>query len=147
MEVLAADTLQAKPPLGFFKDFVVEKSGEKKYGLNIFKKGIKPLADCARIFALEKGVTRRSTLEKLHELKSMHDFKEAEDMKQAFVYLTGLLINSQLRQVEEGEKPDNFINQNILTNFDRKTLKESFQFITKLYEEIEGNYWDGKVLV
>ncbi|MDX2434464.1 MAG: putative nucleotidyltransferase substrate binding domain-containing protein, partial [Desulfobacterales bacterium] len=73
-------------------------------------------------------------------------FKVAEDMTQAFGYLNGLLINNQLRQAEEGEKPGNFINPDILTNFERKTLKESFKFIARLFEEIEGNYWGGKVL-
>ena len=67
-------------------------------------------------------------------------------MAQAFGYMNGLLINYQLRQAEEGEKPGNFINPDILTNFERKTLKESFQFTARLFEEIEGNYWSGKVL-
>ena len=67
-------------------------------------------------------------------------------MTQAFGYLNGLLINNQLRQAEEGVKPDNFINPDILTNFERKTLKESFHFTARLCEDIEGNYWSGKVL-
>ena len=146
MEAIAADTVQVKLPLAFFKDFVLEKGGEHKNELNLYEKGIKPLADCARIYGLEKGVTRRSTLGRLHELKSRYDFKVAEDMTQAFGYLNGLLINNQLRQAEEGEKPDNFINPDSLTNFERKTLKESFQLTARLYEDIEGNYWSGKVL-
>ena len=146
MEALAADMLQVRPPIGFFKDFVVEKGGEHKNELNLYEKGIKPLADCARIYGLENGVTHRSTRGRLHELKSRHNYIIAEDMTQAFDYLNGLLINSQLRQAEEGEKPDNFINPDILTNFEKRTLKESFQFTTRLYDEIEGNYWSGKVL-
>jgi CBS domain-containing protein len=146
MEALAADTMQIRPPLGFFKDFVVEKGGEHKNELNIYQKGIKPLADCARIYALEKGIVRRSTLGRLHELSAMQGFKIAEDMAQAFGYMTALLIHNQLRQAEDGLKPDDFINPDVFTNFERKTLKESFQLITRLYEEIEGNYWSGKVL-
>ena len=146
MEALAADTLQVKLPVAFFKDFVVEKSGEHQNKLNLYDKGIKPLADCARIYSLEEGIIHRSTLGRLHELKSRHGFKVAEDMAQAFGYMNGLLINYQLRQAEEGEKPGNFINPDILTNFERKTLKESFQFTARLFEEIEGNYWSGKVL-
>jgi len=146
MEAIAADTLQIRPPLAFFKDFVVEKGGEHENKLNLYEKGIKPLADCARIYGLEKGISRRSTLGRLHELKSRHGFTVAEDMTQAFGYLNGLLINSQLRQTENGEKPGNFINPDILTIFERKTLKESFQFTARLYEDIEANYWSGKVL-
>ena len=146
MEALAADTMQVRPPLGFIKDFVMEKGGEHKNELNIYEKGIKPLADCARIYALEKGITRRSTLGRLHELSAMQGFKVAEDMAQAFGYLTAHLIHNQLRQAEDGLNPDDFINPDVLTNFERKTLKESFQLITRLYEDIEGNYWSGKVL-
>ena len=146
MEAIAADTLQVRLPLAFFKDFVLEKGGEHKDKLNLYEKGIKPLADCARIYGLERGITRRSTLGRLHELKSRYDFKVAEDMTQAFGYMNGLLINSQLRQAQEGEKPDNFINPDTLTNFERKTLKESFQLTARLYEDIEGNYWSDKVL-
>ena len=146
MEALAADTLQIKPPLGFFKDIVVEKGGEHKNKLNLYEKGIEPLAGCARVYGLEKGVMRRSTLGRLHELNSRHGFKVAEDMAQAFGYLSALLIHSQLRQAEEGGLPDNFINLDVLTNFERKTLKESFQLTARLYAETEGNYWSGKVL-
>jgi CBS domain-containing protein len=146
MEALAADTMQMRPPLGFFKDFVVEKGGQHKNELNIYEKGIKPLVDCARIYALEKGIVRRSTLGRLHELNLLHGFKIAEDMAQAFGYLTALLIHNQLRQAEDELKPDDFINPDVLTNFERKTLKESFQLTSRLYEDIEGNYWSGKVL-
>ena len=146
MEALAAEALQVKLPLAFFKDFVLEKGGEHKNELNLYEKGIKPLADCARIYGLENGVSRRSTLGRLHELKSRHGFKVAEDMTQAFGYLNGLLINNQLRQAAEGQKPDNFMNPDILTNFERKTLKDLFQFTARLCEDIEGNYWSGKVL-
>jgi CBS domain-containing protein len=146
MEALASDTLRVRPPLGFFKDFVVEKGGEHKNKLNLYEKGIKPLVGCTRIFGLEKGVMRCSTLGRLKELNSRHGFKVAEDIAQAFGYLNNLLIHSQLRQAEEGREPDNFINPDILTNFERKTLKESFHLTARMYDEIEGEYWSGKVL-
>ena len=146
MESLAADTMQVPPPLGFFKNLVVEKSGENRNELNLFEKGIKPLADCARISALENGSTCLSTMERLHELANKHRFKFANDMEQAFGYLLTLLIHNQLRQVEEGGAPDNFVNPDTLTTFEQKTLKESFQLIAKLYSEIEGDYWSGKIL-
>jgi CBS domain-containing protein len=146
LESLAADTMQVLPPLGFFKNLVVEKSGEHKNELNLFEKGIKPLADCARIYALEKGTTFLSTMERLHELGNRHHFKFADDMEQAFGYLLTLLIHNQLRQAEEGGMPDNFVNPVALKSFEQKTLKESFQLIAKLYSEIEGDYWSGKIL-
>jgi len=43
-----------RPPLGFFKTFVVEKSGEHKDKLNLKIKGIAPIIDIVRLFSLEK---------------------------------------------------------------------------------------------
>jgi CBS domain-containing protein len=146
MEAVAAETLDERPPLGFFKNFVVEKGGGHKNELDLYRRGILPLVGCARIFGLAKGVTRGSTLGRLKELTSRHGFKVAEDMGQAFGYLNSQLIRSQLHQAEEGLTPDNFINPYSLTNFERKTLKESFQLTARLYDEIEGDYWSGKVL-
>lgn len=143
MEALAADTLRAEIPLGFFRDFVVEKGGEHNNELNLYTKGIKPLVGCARIYGLENGIIRRSTLGRLHELSSRHGFRIAEDMTQAFGYLTAKLIHNQLRQAEEGDIPDNFINPDNLSGFERKTLKESFQLTARLFEEIEGKYWSS----
>ena len=79
-------------------------------------------------------------------MDALHGFKIAEDMAQAFGYLTGVLIHNQLLQAEDGKKPDDFINPDVLTSFERKTLKESFQLTSRLYEEIEESYWSGKVL-
>ncbi len=132
MEALAADILQIRLPLGFFRNFVVEKGGGNKNELNLYEKGIKPLVGCAMIYGLEKGVTRRSTLGRLRELNSRYGFKVAEDMAQAFGYLNGLLIHNQLRQAEEGTTPDNFIKPDLLTNFERNTLKESFKLTARL---------------
>jgi CBS domain-containing protein len=146
MEAVAAETLHERPPLGFFKNFVVEKGGGHKNELDLYRRGILPLVGCARIFSLAKGVARGSTLGRLKELTSRHGFKVAEDMGQAFGYLNSQLIRSQLHQAEEGLTPDNFINPYSLTNFERKTLKESFQLTARLYDEIEGDYWSGKVL-
>ncbi|WP_306465112.1 putative nucleotidyltransferase substrate binding domain-containing protein, partial [Gelidibacter salicanalis] len=44
------------PPLGFFKDFVVEKSGEHKNEFDIKSRAMMPLADLARLLVLSHGV-------------------------------------------------------------------------------------------
>ncbi|HKN18813.1 MAG TPA: DUF294 nucleotidyltransferase-like domain-containing protein, partial [Dissulfurispiraceae bacterium] len=61
---LANTVVKNRPPLGFLKSFVVEKSGEHKDELNIKIKGIAPLVDIVRLFALERGVKETSTLER-----------------------------------------------------------------------------------
>ena len=47
----------------------MEKSGEHKDELNLKVKGIAPLVDIVRLFALEKGVRETSTLERIEALR------------------------------------------------------------------------------
>lgn len=145
-EAVAATTLQNRPPLGFFKNFVVEKGGEHKDELDLYLKGIEPLVDCVRIFAIEKEIDNLSTIGRLKEIQKRKALRHADEIERALDYLYGLLIHNQLLQAEKGLPPDSFVNPDGLSSFARKTLKESFQLIESLYGEIENNYWGGKIL-
>ena len=83
------------PPIGFFKSFVVEKGGEHKDELNLKVKGLAPLVDIVRLFALEKGVRETSTLERIETLRSMHTIVEeyADDFEYAFEFIMLLRIH------------------------------------------------------
>jgi hypothetical protein len=74
------------PPVGFFKSFVVEKSGEHKDEFNLKIKGIAPLTDAVRLFALEKGVIETSTFGRIQALKDKHSIiKEySSELEHAF---------------------------------------------------------------
>ena len=50
---LAKDCLTGKPPLSFFRNFIVEKDGEHKNRLDIKTRGLVPFVDFARVMALE----------------------------------------------------------------------------------------------
>jgi CBS domain-containing protein len=63
--VLAKNALDNRPPLGFLRQFVVEKSGEHNNGLNLKLRGLTPVVDVARVLALELGVASTNTLERL----------------------------------------------------------------------------------
>nr|MBP8793919.1 CBS domain-containing protein [Lutibacter sp.] len=49
---LSKATLDNPPPLGFFKQFLVEQDGENKDQFDIKSRAIRPLIDAARIFSL-----------------------------------------------------------------------------------------------
>jgi CBS domain-containing protein len=122
------------PPVGFFKSFVVEKTGEHKDQFNLKVKGLTPLVDAIRLFALEKGVRETSTLGRIKAMKDIHSVvkEHADELEQALEFIMVLRIDHQLGQIEEGRKPDNFINPNKLSNIERKTLREAFHLISKL---------------
>ena len=134
--------IKNKPPVGFFKSFIVEKSGEHKDELNLKVKGIAPLVDMARLFSLEKGLKETSTIERLSVLREKHTIvKEfADELEHALEFMMLLRIQHQLEQIESGKEPDNFINPNKLSNLERKMIKESFNLIARMQDIIIERY-------
>ena len=147
LAMLASVIMKNRPPLGFFKSFVVEKGGDHKDEINLKVRGIGPLVDIIRFFALESGVHETSSLERLSAMKETHPIvlELGEEMEQAFEFITLLRIHHQLDQMEKKEPLDNFINPSKLSNLERKSLKESFQLILKIQDAITELYKAGMV--
>jgi len=136
-----------RPPLGFFRSIIVEKSGEHKDALNLKLRGIGPVVDIARLFALERGVRETSTLERIKALKDKHPVisELGSELEQAFEFISLLRVHHQIGQIEESVPPDNFINPEKLSNLEKKSLKESFQLILKVQDAIIEIYRAGMV--
>jgi CBS domain-containing protein len=146
MDFIATVTVENRPPLGFFRRFVVEKSGEHRNEFDLTMKGIRPLVDAVRVFAVEKGFRETSTVKRLQHLGERYGFEHAEDMEHALNYLDSLLINHQLEQIERGLEPDTFINPERLSTIEKKTLREIFQLTARVYDIIEKNYRTERVM-
>ncbi len=139
---LASMAIKNTPPIGFFKSFVVEKGGEHKDQLNLKVKGLAPLVDIVRLFALEKGLRETPTLERIGALRSRHTIVEeyADDFEYAFEFIMLLRIHNQYAQISSGQAPDNFINPNKLSNLERRSIKEAFQVISHVQDLIIERY-------
>lgn len=131
LRYLAANCLESRPPLSFFRNFIVEKDGEHKNRLDIKKRGIAPLVDFARVMALKCGIRETNTqsrLELLHEAGHIPPdiYTGARD---AYEFLLQLRLVHQLESVEGGESPNNHIDPRKLSELEKKTLKEAFALI------------------
>ncbi|MEJ2394972.1 MAG: DUF294 nucleotidyltransferase-like domain-containing protein, partial [Candidatus Thiodiazotropha sp.] len=60
---MAANALQHRPPLGFFRNFVLIHDGEHDDTFDIKHRGIVPITDIARVFALSQGLKPVNTTE------------------------------------------------------------------------------------
>ena len=69
LKLMAQLTIKLRPPIGFFKSFIVEKSGEHKNKLNLKFTCLAPLVNIVRLFSLENEITETSTIERLQALK------------------------------------------------------------------------------
>ena len=130
------------PPIGFLKTFVVEKSGEHKDELNMKIKGLAPLVDIVRLFALEKGIRETSTIERINVLRDKHTIMKeyADELSHAFEFIMLLRIQHQFAQMKEGKSINNFINPKKLSNLEKRIAKETFQLISKIQDLIIERY-------
>jgi CBS domain-containing protein len=145
LNLMAQLTIKLRPPIGFFKTFIVQKSGEHKNKLNLKFTCLAPLVNIVRLFSLENKTSATSTIERLHALRGNHNVVDefGEELEHAFEFLTLLRIRHQHAQIEAGMEPDNFINPYEISNFEKKVFKESCQLIAKIQDLINKKYNPG----
>ncbi len=145
---LAVDAVRFSPPIGFFRDFVVEKTGEHKGEIDIKKGGIFPITQGVRAIALEHGIGSRNTFERVRELEKLGVFTKeyARDLEEAYRFLLSLRFKFQAQKMKEGKEPDNYINPNHLSKTEKGMLKDVFKLIKDfqgyLYERYRLRYFE-----
>ncbi len=65
---LAHNARNRTPPLGFFKDFVMEKDGRHNNSINLKRRGTAPLADLVRVHALSIGSSSQNSFDRLEDI-------------------------------------------------------------------------------
>jgi CBS domain-containing protein len=146
---LVANATKHSSPLGFFKQFVVERSGEHKDELNIKKKGITPIVDLLRVLSIAVKITETSTLDRLKALASKDDEISSihDDIAAAFHFIQHIRIQDQLKKKELNKDIDDFIDPSSLTLLEKKTLKEVFQIVPKLQDIVGETFSRVEVYV
>jgi len=139
--VFACISTTHKPPLGFFRNFVLERSGEHKNQLDLKLFGSGPIVNAARLFALDAGIEPTNTSDRLSALSAPErDPMIFRDLQEAFEFLTLLRIECQLRQVRDGKELGNYITPDSLTHLQRSVLKEAFRATTRAQALIEEQF-------
>lgn len=130
---LTENALHFKPPLGFFRNFVVESKGEHRNKFDI-KGAMMPIVDFARVYALKNGIEETNTLGRLEELfkkkvLSRHDYNE---ISKSYRFLMRLRFVTQIKTImDEGKKPHNYINPKEISRIEQTMLKEIFKRIVQ----------------
>lgn len=145
---MAKLTVNVKPPLGFFRTFVVEKSGEHKDELNLKFRLIAPMINIARLYALEAAIPETATVDRIERLKEINPVMKdmGDELLEAFEFVMTLRLHHQYEQILKGQQPDNYINPDSLTNLEKKTLKDACQVIGRFQDIIEQHYLLGRMM-
>jgi CBS domain-containing protein len=139
---LTQNALLHKPPLGFFRNFVLESKGEHRNKFDV-KRAMVPIVDYARVYALKHGIAETNTLERLRQLmqKGILPAKDYNEVEQGYSFLMQLRLARQVAAIlEEGVAPDNFINPQDLSGIEQRLLKEIFIRIGNLQTRLSFDF-------
>lgn len=128
LNLLAKNALTNPPPLSFFKNFIVQKTGENKDLFDIKLRSMLPLTDAARLLCLAEGIPNvKNTFRRYERLKTIIPnraelFAEAEMAYELFIRTRAI----------HGFRYDNsgrFIQPMDLNKIERQTLRSAFQTV------------------
>ncbi len=129
LRFMAENALAQRPPLGFFRRFVLEQDGEHgETGLNLKQRGVVPIISLARMRALELGIAAPETWERLREIDQQPS-QSAASLRDAMDVIGQARLRHQLSQWETGEAVSNWVNPDELSPLARRNLKAAFTIV------------------
>jgi CBS domain-containing protein len=143
---MASNALQHRPPLGFFRTFVLIHDGAHDDTFDIKHRGIVPITDIARVFALNQGLKPTNTTERLEAASetSIVSDEMGENLIDALEFIASMRINHQAEQIRKGIPPDNYLSPDELSDLERRHLKDAFRVIQDMQETMDNRYQGGR---
>ncbi|QDE31106.1 MULTISPECIES: DUF294 nucleotidyltransferase-like domain-containing protein [Shewanella] len=144
---LAHNALNRKPPLGFFKDFVMEKDGRHNNSINLKRRGTAPLADLIRVHALAIGSLSQNSFERLEDIieAGILPTSKGEDLQHAMELISLVRLRHQSSDIESGIEPDNNIEPESMSNFERRNLKDAFLVLSNAQNFLKYRYTSNNI--
>ncbi len=145
---MAANALHYSPPLGFFRNFVLEDGGTESRALNMKKRGVMPVIDLARVYALSVASLALATPERLQAAAGGGALSESgmQDLRDAYELITMLRLKHQAKQIQSGNRrPDNYVPPEHLSSLERRHLKDAFEVVRGLQEAMAMRYQTGRL--
>ncbi len=139
---LARSALERHVPVGLLGGFVVERSGTHKGALDVKARGVFPVTQALRVYALALGCPETNTVDRLAAATAGGVFApaEARDVREAYEVIARVRLAHQLRCLDSGWPPDNFIDPNALGKTDRLLLREAFRTLAWLQRHLEDRF-------
>lgn len=139
---MARNGLSHRPPLGFFRQFVLDSGGDHKDALDLKHRGVVPVIDLARVYALSLGCSEVNTLARLQAIGDAKAItsENVRDVIDAYEFICETRMRHQAELLQAGEKANNYVRPDELSAFDRRHLKEAFQVVNTLQASMEKRF-------
>jgi CBS domain-containing protein len=139
--LMAQNALGCRPPLGRIRDFVLDRSKEFPHTLDLKKHGSRIFVDAARVLALEHGIPRTSTAERLRAAADAGalDRERVAGVVDGFYFVHLLRLRNQFRR-DASPEGANRLDPRRLTALDRIMLKEALREAKRLQDRLAVNH-------
>jgi len=139
---LSKNALRLRPPLGFFRDFVLKQNGKHKATLDLKHNGIAPIVDLARIYALSQGISAVNTIERIQQAAGTSAITKAsaDNLIDAYEFLGILRVKHQAKKLVQGLEADNYLSPKELSKLEREHLKDAFKVIKILQDSRQASF-------
>jgi CBS domain-containing protein len=134
LRLLLRLALASRPPTGFLRDIVVEPSGEHRGSFDIKLGGLLPIVGIARYAGLAAQAKSTSTVARLQAAAAAGVLPRADAsaLEEAYRLMTALRMEHQVRQLEAGTHPDNYVDPKALNALTRRYLREAFRLVASI---------------
>ncbi|NBB93325.1 MAG: CBS domain-containing protein [Gammaproteobacteria bacterium] len=139
---LAINANNRTPPLGFFRDFVLEQGGRHENSINLKRRGTAPLVDVIRVHALAAGSQSQNSFRRLEDTVAAGFLTAsmAADLRDALEFISMVRARHQARDAERGGDANNNIDPETLSAFERRSLKDAFKVLANAQKFIRFRY-------
>ncbi|MEJ7138243.1 putative nucleotidyltransferase substrate binding domain-containing protein [Amphibiibacter pelophylacis] len=139
---MVRNALSHTPALGLFRQLSTRRKGPHKGTIDLKMNGVVPIVDLARVYALAAGRPEVNTHDRLECASRSCEISEqdARDLRDALEFLSSTRIAHQAAQTAQGQLPDNHLDPQELSNFDRKQLRDAFVVVQTLQAGLGKRY-------
>ncbi|WP_435234352.1 DUF294 nucleotidyltransferase-like domain-containing protein [Psychromonas sp. PT13] len=131
LAALTRNAIQRIPPLGFFRNFVIERDGREVKGIDLKHKGLALINDISRIYALAYGIPEVNSKRRLTALMAIKGINQQgiKNLIDAAEIIGHKRLVNQGVQYKQGVPLSNYLLPDSLTPLSQHHLKEAFKVI------------------
>lgn len=136
LAAMASVSLRSPSPLGFFRQFLIERNGEHKDFFDLKKRALMPITDAGRVLILQHKIKNiNNTAERFEKLASIEP--QNSELYLSCSYTAKALLKFRTKQGLMHNDTGRFIALNTLTKEERIKLKRCFKTISEIQELIK----------
>ena len=127
-------------PLGLFSRFVSAKGHKDE--IDIKKSALFALIHGVRALALEYGITKTNTTERIKALHALHYMskEDAQELIETLEVINTIRLHAQLEKLEQKKEIDNYICLTSLGKLEKDTLKEALKRVEQFKKRVSYHF-------